>query len=106
MKSQAAVLRKITPLDNLVLKTISPASGDIYQMAHRRPPMRAIPRLVHRSHVPDNLRESACQRAGAMGASKILTDVICLCCKGIPTITLFLHARIANIDRALEQRTI
>jgi hypothetical protein len=35
-----------------------------------------------------------------------LTDVICALLSGIPTITLFRHARIANIALALEHRTI
>lgn len=80
---------------------------DIRQVPHCGAPMRAIPRLVHRSHVPDNLGEKDSQFTVPHGPVRLQpTPVIWLLLSGIPIITLFRHARIANIARALEQRTI
>lgn len=42
----------------------------------------------------------------ASPSSKRRTDVICRRLSGVPIMMLILHARIANMARALEQRTI
>ena len=85
--------------------------------------MRTIPRLLHRSHVPNNLidpsiRERAQTKKGNSreqqppatqnmwhGLTIGLTVVICLAFSGSPTIVLLRHARIANIARVFDERT-
>ena len=85
--------------------------------------MRTIPRLLHRSHVPNNLidpsiRERAETKEGNSreqqppatqnmwhGLAIGLTVVICLAFSGSPTIVLLRHARIANIARVFDERT-
>lgn len=79
---------------------------DVCKMPHRRAPMRAVPGLVHRSHMLDDLYIAIRPSAVNITQMRELTEVIWLLFKGLPTITLLRQALIANIARALEHLTI
>lgn len=69
--------------------------------------MRAVPGLVHTSHVPHDLGDGV-GSVGVLRWSRVAsqTVVICWVVNDVPTMMLFLQARIANIARALLHRTI
>lgn len=77
--------------------------------------MGAVPWLIHSTHVLYNLNdtEEAVYRQSPLCLNTsyeltriVRTDVICRRLRGVPIMILFLHARMANMARALEQRTI
>ena len=77
--------------------------------------MGAVPWLIHSTHVLYNLNDTEeavyrqnplCLNTSCELTKIVRTDVICRRLRGVPIMILFLHARMANMARALEQRTI
>ena len=73
--------------------------------------MGTVPRLIHCSHVPYDLLVSDEHPHYLINTrqediNEKRTDAIRDLSSGIPIITLRLHARIANMARVLEHRTI
>ena len=52
------------PIDPAPRRRIPPKSHQVRQMPHRRPTVRAVPRLIHRSHVSYDLRATVQFKSG------------------------------------------
>ena len=96
---------KCIPIDVAGTSPPIPSNAcDVREVAHGRSAMRAMPWLIHCPHVLHNLMPGQCLPRCERVSE--LTDVICRLFNAVPIMMLFLHARIANIARALEHRTI